>query len=64
VRGLLGGLALLLVGWLPSPALACPACAGRDGPAWTTWLAVGGMILAPYAVAIVALRVMRRLDRG
>ena len=48
----------------PGAALACPSCAGRDGPGLGALLAVGGMILVPYAVAFVAVRVIRRLDQG
>jgi hypothetical protein len=47
----------------PGVALACPSCAGRDGPGLAALLAVGGMILVPYAVALVAVRVIRRLEQ-
>jgi hypothetical protein len=47
----------------PSAAWACPSCAGRDGPGLGALLAVGGMILVPYAVALVAVRVIRRLEQ-
>jgi hypothetical protein len=60
VKRLVAGLCVLLA---PSLAMACPSCAGRDGPGLGALLAVGGMILAPYAVALVAIRVIRRLDQ-
>ena len=45
-------------------ALACATCAARDAPGFGLWLAVGAMILAPYVVTLVAIRVIRRLDQG
>jgi hypothetical protein len=56
-------LAVIPVALAPAAALACPSCAGRDGPGLGALLGVGGMIIAPYAVALVAIRVIRRLDR-
>ena len=56
---------LALVGALlgPVPALACPACAGRDdGGAKTAYL-LGSMILLPFGVAGVVLRVLRRVEQ-
>jgi hypothetical protein len=57
-------LALAAVALAPAAALACPACAGRDGPGMGTLIGVGGMILVPYAVALVAIRAIRRLERN
>jgi hypothetical protein len=48
---------------LPSAAWACPACATRSGPGAGTLALVGAMIAVPYAVAVVALKIIRRLDR-
>jgi hypothetical protein len=56
-------LAVIPVALAPAAALACPSCAGRDGPGLGALLGVGGMIIAPYAVALVAIRVIRRLDQ-
>ena len=63
VRPIIVALALVAATLAPAAALACPSCAGRDGPGLGALLAVGGMILAPYAVALVAVRVIRRLDQ-
>lgn len=63
-RRWLATLAVLTGTLAPAVALACPSCAGRDGPGLGALLGVGGMILAPYAIALVAIRVIRRLDQG
>ena len=55
-------LALALLA-LPGRALACPSCATREGPGLTTLALVAVMIAVPYVVTMVALRVIRRLDR-
>ena len=47
----------------PAPAWACPACATRSAPGPGTFLLLAGMIAVPYAVAVVALKVIRKLDR-
>ena len=49
---------------VPSIALACPSCAGRDDGAGgrTVWL-MGSMILIPFGIAVVVHRVVRRLER-
>ena len=59
----IAALAMFAATLAPAVALACPTCAGRDGPGLGALLAVGGMILAPYLVALVAVRVIRRLDQ-
>ncbi len=48
-----------LAGWtLPSVAAACPACA-RDTSPWAPYL-IGSMLLIPFAVAAVVVRIVRR----
>jgi hypothetical protein len=54
-------LAALLV-LAPGAAWACPSCA-REAPGSGTWFLVAGMIAVPYAVAVIALKVIRKLDR-
>ena len=49
---------------LPSWAVACPACATRQGPGMSTFVLVGAMILVPYGVTAIALKVIRRIDQG
>jgi hypothetical protein len=60
----LAGMAGMAGALIPAAAWACPACAGRDGPGLGTVLGIGAIILAPYVVALVTVRVVRRLDRG
>jgi hypothetical protein len=52
-----------LIALVPSAAWACPACATRGGPGTGTLVLVGAMIAVPYAVAVIALKIIRRLDR-
>ena len=52
-----------LVALAPATAWACPSCATRGGPGAGTLLLVAGMIAVPYAVAVIAARVIRRLDK-
>ncbi|MBI3182853.1 MAG: hypothetical protein HYZ28_12005 [Myxococcales bacterium] len=40
-------------------ALACPACAGRDEARLSSYL-VWGMMLVPFAVALAAVRLIRK----
>jgi hypothetical protein len=47
----------------PGLALACPTCATRDAPGLALLAAVGGMIAIPYVVAVVAIKVVRKLER-
>jgi hypothetical protein len=47
----------------PAAAWACPSCATRSGPGVGTLVLVAGMIAVPYAVAVIAGKVIRRLDR-
>ncbi len=48
---------------LPAVALACPACAGRDDthPNRTAML-LGSMMLLPFGVAGVVVRVVKRIE--
>jgi hypothetical protein len=48
---------------LPDVALACPSCATREGPGFGVFALIGAMITVPYVVALVTIRVMRRLER-
>jgi hypothetical protein len=52
-----------LVVLLPEAAWACPACATRGAPGAGTLALLAGMIAVPYAVAVIALKVIRKLDR-
>jgi hypothetical protein len=56
--GAIGSLALLV----SKAALACPACATRSGGGWSLPLLLGGMILTPYLVTTVVLRVFRKVE--
>jgi hypothetical protein len=47
----------------PATALACPACASREGPGTGVLVLVGALIAVPYLVAAVAIRVVRKLER-
>jgi hypothetical protein len=61
-RGPAGVLAAAMV-LMPAAAWACPACATRSGYGSATALLIGGLIAAPYAVAVVVLKIIRRLDK-
>jgi hypothetical protein len=62
VRRALAAAAALAV-LVPAMAAACPACATRDGYGTGTALLIGGLIGAPYLVVVVALKIIRRLDK-
>lgn len=47
---------------LPGAALACPACAGRDGWSLQALWVLASMILVPFVVAGVVLRILRRIE--
>jgi hypothetical protein len=47
----------------PALALACPTCATREGSGAGVLLAVAAMITLPFAVALVTIRVIRRLEQ-
>jgi hypothetical protein len=55
------GVALLAL--VPATAWACPSCALRSSPGPGTFALLAGMIAVPYAVAMIAVKVIRRLDR-
>jgi len=44
----------------PAAAAACPQCASRDGGGLLTAFLLGGMILLPFAVFWVVLKIIRR----
>lgn len=48
---------------LPSLASACPVCAGRETDTSLVLLLVGIMIAVPYAISVVAIRIIRKADR-
>jgi hypothetical protein len=60
---LAGAGAALAVALGPAVAWACPSCATRTGPGIGGLVLLGVMIAVPYAVAVVAIKVVRRLDR-
>jgi hypothetical protein len=53
----------MIVALMPASAWACSACATRSGYGSATALLIAGLIAAPYAVAAVALKIIRRLDK-
>ncbi|MCG5054361.1 MAG: hypothetical protein KA712_15460 [Myxococcales bacterium] len=48
---------------LPQLSWACPACAGRQTDTPMVFALVAAMIALPYAVAVVAFRVIRKVER-
>jgi hypothetical protein len=56
--GAIGALVLLV----SKAALACPACATRSGGGWSLPLLLGAMILTPYLVTTVVLRIFRKVE--
>lgn len=47
----------------PIVAFACPQCASREGGgSFAAWI-LAGMIVLPFAVALVVLRIVRRGER-
>jgi hypothetical protein len=56
--------ALLAVALVALPALAeaCPQCASREGSGMATVLMLGSMILLPFGVFFVVLRVVKRVE--
>jgi hypothetical protein len=61
-RALLGKMIWLASAVLPGTALACPACSARDGWSLSAFWVLGSMILVPFAVAGVVLRIVRRIE--
>jgi hypothetical protein len=55
--------AAMVVAQMPTAAWACPACATRSGYGSGTALLIAGLVAAPYAVAMVAFKIIRRLDK-
>ena len=60
MRAAAAGLIFLLI---PGAAWACPACALHTPAGTGTAALIAAMIAVPYAVAAVALKVIRRLDK-
>jgi len=54
-------LAVALVA-LPALAEACPQCASREGSGMATVFMLGSMILLPFGVFFVVLRVVKRVE--
>lgn len=48
---------------VPDLADACPACATREAGAVDTLVLVAALVAAPYVIAVVVVRIVRRLDR-
>ena len=53
-----GGVILIVT----TAANACPSCATRDAAGLGVFALVGCMIAVPYVVAVVAIKIVRRLD--
>jgi hypothetical protein len=49
-------------GLLPALAEACPSCATREGPGVGMFAMLAGLVAVPYGVAVVALKVIRKID--
>ena len=62
LRILLGRTVALAFALLPAAALACPACGGRDGWSLSALWVLASMILFPFVVAGVVLRIVRRIE--
>lgn len=58
VRSLAAGLVALV----PSAALACPVCAGRETNTPLIATMLGLMIVVPYAISIVVIRLVRKMS--
>ena len=55
-------LAFALTSLLAHPALACPSCTTRSGGGFMIPILLGAMILTPYIVTTVVLRVVRKAE--
>ena len=55
-------LASVLTLCLTSPAWACPSCTTRSGGGYMIPLLLGAMILTPYVVGTVVLRIFRKAE--
>jgi hypothetical protein len=56
------GLASILILCAAHPAWACPSCTTRSGGGFLIPLLLGGMILTPYVVSTVVLRIVRKAE--
>ncbi len=55
--------AFAVLAWLlPRLAEACPACAGRGPGGPSRIIALGIMILLPFAIAVIVFRLIRRAN--
>ena len=63
MKGRLAVLVALTLPLAPAGALACPACATREGGGAAALTLIGLMIGVPYVIAVVVLRVVRALER-
>lgn len=55
-------LAAFLVLFAAAPAWACPSCTTRSGGGYMIPLLLGAMILTPYVVTTVVMRVIRKAE--
>lgn len=65
VSGLIRSMAVLsagLVALVPAVALACPVCAGRETNTTMIATMLGLMIVVPYAISIVVIRLVRKMS--
>ena len=53
-------LAFAAAALVPTAAFACPQCAGREGVGVGGVIALGGMILLPFAIVALAWPAIRR----
>ena len=53
----------LLITLAPAAAWACPVCAGRETNTGMMATFLGLMIAVPYAIAVVAIRTIRKADK-
>jgi hypothetical protein len=53
-------LASLVVLFVASPAWACPSCTTRSGGGFMIPILLGAMMLTPYIVSTVVLRIVRK----
>jgi hypothetical protein len=58
----LAGLTAALAALIPSDALACPVCAGRETNTTMIATMLGLMIVVPYVISIVVIRLVRKMS--
>ena len=51
-----------LITLVPAAALACPVCAGRETNTSLIATMLGLMIVVPYAISIVVIRLVRKMS--